>query len=701
MSKKTLKIPEVLYRSGTSQMNDDGEMELSISSDTPYKRYDWMADEDYYEVLCHDAGSMDATRLDAGAALLFNHDRDIQLGTIRAPEMRGGKCFVKAKLSDAADVASYRTRIKEGILKDTSVGYRITDEGECTGAKDGIPIYKFKWAPHEASMVTIPADITVGVGRQRAHEMEESGEVKLREISVEVKDSVDGEKKKTNNDSTRQNIDMKLTPAARKHLEADKDATGGGETKEKEVDIQVIRAEGRKAYQAACKRIRDHANAIKNEAWKKEALIVAEKHCGMDEPDFEAFRSDANDVCPGVTALTQEQANPHVGIDRASIQRFSMCKVMLELHSKKGLTGLEKEVCEFSAKVYENKDGRKFEGVCIPADITDARADDTLELDKRGLENLAFEVRRLRGQLGQRTMNASTFASGGFLVGTDLLAASFIEYLRNACFIGHGPFAIIELGGLVGNVAIPKQTTTATTYWLPEGGSVTASEFAGSQLYGTPHRLACLSQWTKQLLLQSTPAVEMLVRNDQARAVAVEEDRVVYLGSGASGEPIGIVNTTGIDASVTFSGNWTQAKSLAFQLAIENANANTIGEMVFVTNPTTKSYAMGTVQVASSTFPIYIWMPSMGEYPTIAGSKGGRVNDYGAYSTKQLSTRVLFGIYNNNVTKFRWGGMDLMVEPYTGAATETIKSYLNEWMDVGVRYPQAFSYSTESPTAPS
>lgn len=701
--KKTLKIPSVLYREGVIAGNlkrDDGgdgdEMELSISSCEPYLRYDWMADEDYFEVLSHDDTGMDSTRLRAGTALLFNHNRDIQLGTISAPQMRDGKCYVKATLSNSDDVKGYRQRVAEGVLKDTSVGYRITDDGECIGAKDGIPIYKFKWAPYEASLVTIPADITVGVGRQRDTKTRDGKEIDFREITVD--DGTNKEDKQT----TRQNLSMKLTPAAQRHFnEADKDKGGNGEGGEqkKEIDIEVIRAEGRKAYMAACKKIRDHAGAIKNAEWKAAAITVAEKHCAMDNPDFEAFRSEANDVCPGVTALTKEQANPRVGIDMASIRRFSFCKAMLELHSGKGLTGVEKEVCDFSAKAYEDKDGREFKGVCIPADITDARVDETMDLDKRGLENLQWQMRRLESKL-QRAMNASTFASGGFLVGTELLAASFIEYLRNACFIGQGPFAIIELGGLVGNVAIPKQTTTATTYWLPEGGAVTASEFAGSQLYGTPHRLACLSQWTKQLMLQSTPAVEMLVRNDQARAVAVEEDRVAYQGSGASGEPIGIFNTTGIDASVTFSGNWTQAKSLAFQLAIENANANTVGEMVYVTNPTTKSYAMGTVQVASSTFPIYIWMDSNGQYPTISGSIGGKVLSYGAYSTKNMTSRVLFGIYNNNFTKFRWGGMDLMVEPYTGAGTETIKSYLNEWMDQGIRYPQAFSLSTDSPTSP-
>ncbi len=229
---------------------------------------------------------------------------------------------------------------------------------------------------------------------------------------------------------------------------------------------------------------------------------------------------------------------------------------------------------------------------------------------------------------------------------------------------------------------------------------MTAADFAGSQLYFTPHRLSCLTQFTKQLLMQSTPSIEMLVRNDQALAVGVEEDRVVYAGSGANGEPLGIINTTGVGADVTFGGNWTWAKTLLFESSLENANVRNIGQMVFVTSPTTKGYAKATLVISASTFANFIWMPSKGEFPAIAGVNGGVVNEYGAYSTKQVGNNVLFGIFNNNVTKARWGGFDLMVEPYTGAATETIKSYLNEWLDVGVRYPQAFEYSTDAPTSP-
>lgn len=220
MPNRTLKIPSVLHRAGTSQVKEDGTIRLSISSDVPYKRYDWMAGEDYFEVLDHSPTGMDASRLMAGAALLFNHNRDVQIGTIDSPTLENGRCYVNAKLSKAEDVASYRTRIEEGILKDTSVGYSIEDEGECIGAKDGCPIYKFRWFPQEASLVTIPADITVGVGRQRDAETAE-----FKEISVTNEKKIDVEKTSLDKPPTTKTMTPEEIAAAnKKAIEDDKAA---------------------------------------------------------------------------------------------------------------------------------------------------------------------------------------------------------------------------------------------------------------------------------------------------------------------------------------------------------------------------------------------------------------------------------------------------------------------------------------------
>jgi phage head maturation protease len=187
--KKTLKIPAELRRFGEFARAEDGTLRLSISSEEPYERFDWFEGERYYEVLDHSPEGCDLSRLRNGAALLFNHDRHILLGKLSNPTCENGRCYVDAKISQAPDVASYRTKIEEGILKDTSIGYEITSDGVKIGMKNGLPIYKFKFAVHEASLVTIPADTTVGVGRSR----DNSDKPELREISVQSENNIDSE----------------------------------------------------------------------------------------------------------------------------------------------------------------------------------------------------------------------------------------------------------------------------------------------------------------------------------------------------------------------------------------------------------------------------------------------------------------------------------------------------------------------------
>ena len=110
---KTLKIPKQLFREGMSQV-DNGTLRLSICSDQPYLRYNWADGEEYYEVLDHSDGSIDLSRLSNGAALLFKHKRDIQIGLIDSPSIENGRCYVNAKLSNAPDhlvAQQYKLRV--------------------------------------------------------------------------------------------------------------------------------------------------------------------------------------------------------------------------------------------------------------------------------------------------------------------------------------------------------------------------------------------------------------------------------------------------------------------------------------------------------------------------------------------------------------------------------------------------------------
>lgn len=142
---------------------------LSFSSEDPYWR--WFG----FEILDHTEGAMNLERLNSIGVLLFNHDTDRVCGKILRAWLEDGRCYadVEFDTDDAAELIYQK--VKSGTLKATSVRYSVEEweevkdkkksedgrfEGPCWIAK--------KWTPLEVSIVSVPADPTVGVGR--AHE---------------------------------------------------------------------------------------------------------------------------------------------------------------------------------------------------------------------------------------------------------------------------------------------------------------------------------------------------------------------------------------------------------------------------------------------------------------------------------------------------------------------------------------------------
>jgi len=132
-------------------------LEFSFSSEAPVAR--WFGDE----VLSHDSESVDLTRLNDGAPLLWNHNPDqvlgvVERGWIDSEKKRG---MVAVRFSRSAFAEEKLADIRDGILRNVSVGYSINDADQ---TRDG-SIVATSWQPHEVSVVSVPADASVGIGR--------------------------------------------------------------------------------------------------------------------------------------------------------------------------------------------------------------------------------------------------------------------------------------------------------------------------------------------------------------------------------------------------------------------------------------------------------------------------------------------------------------------------------------------------------
>lgn len=308
--KKKLNAPQTLYRQGEVEKKSDGTLTLSISSEDPYLRYDWWNDEEYFEVLSHRAEDMDLSRLKGGAALLYNHSRDIHLGTISQPKIENKRCYVQARLSEAPDCESFRVRIKEGILKDTSVGYTLTGDAEKIGEKDGKPIYKFNWQPFEASLVTVAADPSVGIGRERDHKP--SGEPK--EIMVEVaENNLDAAPKEANTENKAMNLQSSARPPFREKDDGGS-ATAGG-SPPPTVDEKKVRAEAIKAERERQKKIQDFVINLKS-LHGRDCSEIAQKYLTGEHADssFDDFRQEVLETSFKAAPVTQGNGRPSIEV---------------------------------------------------------------------------------------------------------------------------------------------------------------------------------------------------------------------------------------------------------------------------------------------------------------------------------------------------------------------------------------------------
>lgn len=141
---------------------------LSFSSEEPYERW-WGV-----EILSHAEGALDLTRLNTIGCVLYNHNRDKVIGKVLRAWVEDSRGYAEIEFDDDAESEVIYQKVKSGTLKGVSVGYKVTNweevaankmsaDGRFTGPCD----IAIRWEAFEISIVSVPADHTVGVGRSQ------------------------------------------------------------------------------------------------------------------------------------------------------------------------------------------------------------------------------------------------------------------------------------------------------------------------------------------------------------------------------------------------------------------------------------------------------------------------------------------------------------------------------------------------------
>lgn len=585
-------------------------LEFSFSSETPYER--WYGNE----IISHDEGAADYTRLNDGAPLLFNHDPDQHIGTIEKGWTADKRGMVRVRFGNSPLAQEKFRDVADKILRKVSFGYLIDDIVLSKKGAEGEPsdYTVTKYTPYEVSFVTIPADNTVGLGRELENDQE------FKELLARANRSFEEQNK----------------PAAPA-------ATKGVTMSEPTIDVK---AEQAKAVQAE----RERNTAITALGEKFGLQDMARELIASGKSLDEAREAVLAKIATRQTAVTGKEGD--IGLTDKEVQSFSFMRAINALANPNDRRAqeaakFEREVSEAATK----KRGKDAQGFFVPYEILRA----------------------------QRDLVKGTPSAGGYNVATNLLSGSFIEMLRKKSILDRAGATV--LNGLVGDIAIPKQTGGATAYWVAESGSPTESQQTFGQVAMSPKTVGATTDISRKLLIQSSIDIENLVQRDLATVLALAIDLAGLYGTGNSNQPQGLSLVSGINTKDFSSAMPTFAELVDMESKIAADDAD-VDAMKYLTEPTVRGSLKSNVKFSST--DATIWEP------------GNMINGYPALVSNQITAEdVFFGNWADLLIGY-WSGLDLTVDPYALSTQGAIRVIVLQDVDVAVRHAESFCFGNDA-----
>ena len=287
-------------------------------------------------------------------------------------------------------------------------------------------------------------------------------------------------------------------------------------------------------------------------------------------------------------------------------------------------------------------------------------------------------VLNTRASSGQ---NVTTAADGGNLVQSDPMI--FIQSLKNALVMTK--LGANFLTGLVGNLPLVGGGAF-TPSWIAEGNTVTITKEAFSKAIMTPKNLMVAGAISKMLLNQTGYVADQLIRNELVAAIALGIEAAAINGAGAPA-PTGILNIGGIGSEAGGTNGlapvWANMVNLESCITTNNV-AGTIG---YLTNAKVAGKLKQTLK--SANVAGYIMEGGQSNGASVAITNAVPSNLVKGTSGATCSA-IIAGIWSNLFIGM-WGGLDMIVDPYTGATANEVKLVFNQFADVALRQPTAFA----------
>lgn len=353
-------------------------------------------------------------------------------------------------------------------------------------------------------------------------------------------------------------------------------------------------------------------------------------------------------------------------------RQFRFVKVIAsQLPGAPTLTGVEKEVIQEGQKEARAK-GINPEGFAIPSFFVG-------------------EARHIGIAEKRADLNVGAAATAGNLVDTSIMEV--IEYLYpETALVGAGARI---LTGLSGNVDLVRKNGVGAATWEGENDEAAQTNPTFENLPMRPKRLAAFEIYGKQLVLQTDAiSVENMVREDLSLAIGQGLESAAINGASGGDNPTGILNIAGI-GSVAIGANggvptWDSIVDLETALGNANALRGTLG---YLTTPGMIGKLKKT-KIDAGSGDLVVQMNqsgamSMNGYPIHRSTLVPSNLTKGTTTTPSLHA-ILFGNFRE-LYMAQWGGLDIVVDPYTLATKAQVKVTVNSWWDIALRHAQSFA----------
>jgi len=449
-------------------------------------------------------------------------------------------------------------------------------------------------------------------------------------------------------------------PAEPKSQPSLEDVTMTDEVKNN-VDLDAVKAEAVRA-------------ARKNDA---EILAIAAKHNkrdlaneainkGMSVDAFRGVLLDAIgdmplDVAPATVDASPKEKRTY------SLGRMVQAQVTGDWRN----AGFEREMNDEIAK----RVGRSAEGVYVP--------------------DFAWQQ---RGPLS----TAATGGSGSEVVFDDFVPTAhrgdmFIEALRARQVLGG--LGATYMSGLTGRIKMPKMATGANAAFVEELGDVADGAGTDGGVTLQPRTMGAFVDLSRLLMMESVPAIEQIIQNDLLASAADRTEFYAIQGSGSSGQPTGILNTSGVNNLDISTGTdraaltWDDITDLVKLVEEDNGIVNPAAAG-FLSHPAVKAALSSTAKVASTDSVMIMNDPWNNIYGYPAAFTSNIPTNLNPGDAGNDASALIFGDFSQLMIA-QFGAPSILVDPYTGSRAGTVRMVLHAELDVGVRNAVSFAITDE------